>query len=147
VSLRSRLDRAERLGQQLPEPERPTESAARRWYALLKHSAARVRVMVGASEYWKPEWHEGLADATKKLAAAIAVMDEFVALEAAGGHGPHMEYYTQGCLHRLHWDGYWADKQLAFMDDDHADHLRECLQIDQWRGLGQPAAEPQEVAL
>lgn len=104
------------------QPTPVEEPATVRWLRVL-------RIFLPALE--KAEQTADVAAAFERVRWSVALIEEFLASDLAAHPCPYLEYYCNACVLRLSWNSPdWHGRQLAFMEADYEDHMRQIEQIE-----------------
>jgi hypothetical protein len=73
-------------------------------------------------------------DAIDRVRRSVALLEEYIATSLKTDPWQYLEYYCDGCLLRLRWNTPdWEGRQLAFMEQDYDEHMREIESIERGR--------------
>jgi hypothetical protein len=113
--------------------QQPEEPASVRWLAILK-----IFLPVLEREERTPESEAAL----ERMRYSIALLEEYAAGDLRASPWAYLEYYCHGCLLRLGWNTPgWEGRQLAFLEPDYDDRIRQIEAIERGRrGPGQSSS-------
>lgn len=105
--------------------QQPEEPASVRWLAILK--------------IFEPVLERGERTAESDVAiervrSSIALLEEYAAGDLRASPWAYLEYYCHSCLLRLSWNTPgWEGRQLAFLEPDYDEQIRQIEAIERGR--------------
>jgi hypothetical protein len=124
TSLRRRLQTIQTLAAKVTA-HRPEEPASVRWLSVLKVLAPVLE---------KNEPTPDNEAAIRRTRESIVFLEDYVTAHLSTRPWAYLEYYCQACMLRLSYSTPdWEGRQIAVMEADYEEHMREIEQIERHR--------------